>query len=347
MKPLVDLFPVVQSKIETPVCIAMGPVRPVAGFAQRIGGDVTCFQMDLFQARRLEETLREDGSQATIATAPDLWDLPQKFQTVLLPAMYDADRELKIDLLEQAWHVLVPGGRIVVVSEHTKDTLFAKQLKKFFGKPSISPPVRDCGTAFWATKADEPRERRRHEVTYHARLPNVASQTIVCRPGLFSYGEFDMGSRAMIEVAELKAGESVLDMGSGVGTVGCLAGQLVGPTGHVTFVDSHLRAVQLSELNAKANGLTNFAAIAAPTFEPLEPKSFDVILANPPYYNNQEIAALFVSTAKRLMKPDGRLYFVTRMPTAAVPVVFEIFGDCSVVENRGYSVIVAGAIPHP
>jgi 23S rRNA (guanine1835-N2)-methyltransferase len=345
MKPLVELWPVVQSKIVPPVCIAMGPVGPVAAFAQRIAGDVTCFQMDLHQARRLQEVIREDGSTAQVATGPDLWDLEPKFQTVLLPAMYDADRELKIDLVEQAWHVLNPGGKIVVVSEHTKDTLFVKLLKKYFGKPSISPPMRDVGTAFWATKVDEPREKRRHEVNYHARLPNVASQNIVCRPGLFSYGEFDMGSRAMIEVAELKPGERVLDMGCGVGTVGCLAGQIVGPSGHVTFVDSHLRAVQLAEWNARANGLTAFDVKAAAQFEGLKPGSYDVILANPPYYNNAEIAALFLATARRLLKPTGRLFFVTRMPTATVPVVFEVFGDCAVIENRGYSVIVAGNMP--
>jgi 16S rRNA (guanine1207-N2)-methyltransferase len=31
------------------------------------------------------------------------------------------------------------------------------------------------------------------------------------------------------------------------------------------------------------------------------------------------------------------------MPTAVVPMIFETFGDCSVIENRGYSVIMAGA----
>jgi 16S rRNA G1207 methylase RsmC len=345
MNPLIDLYPVVQSKIVAPVCIAMGPVRPSAAYANRIGGPVTCFQMDVFQAKRLEEIIREDGSEAKVVVAPDLWDLEPHFETVLLPAMYDADRELKIDLVEQAWHILKPGGKIVVVSEHLKDTLFAKLLKKVFSKPSIAPTVRDTGTCFWATKVDEPRERRRHEVNYHAKLPSTPSQNIICRPGMFSYGEFDMGSRAMLEVAELKAGESVLDMGSGVGTIGCLAAHLVGETGHVTFVDSHVRAIQLSKMNAKANGITWFSTHTAAQFEGLKLGSFDVILANPPYYNNQEIAAVFVNTAKRLLSPNGRFYFVTKMPTATVPVVFEIFGDCSVIENRGYSVIVAGAIP--
>jgi 16S rRNA (guanine1207-N2)-methyltransferase len=346
MKPLVELFPLVQSKIIAPVCVAMGPVRPVAQFAQRVGGEVTCFQMDLYQARRLEETIREDGGPSKVFTAPDLWDIPEKFQTVVLPALYDADRELKIDLVEQAWHILAPGGKLIVFSEHTQDVLFNKLLKKMIGKCSVAPALKDVGTVFWATKAQEDnRDRRRHQVNYHAKLPDGPSMNFVCWPGLFSYGEFDLGSRAMVEVAELKPGDRVLDMGCGVGTVGCLAAQRVAPNGHVTFVDSHLRATTLSEANCKENGITNYTIHPAATFEGLKSDSFDAILANPPYYNNTEIAAMFINTAWRLLKPGGRVYFVTRMPTATVPVFFQIFGDCSVIENRGYAVIVSEKLP--
>jgi 16S rRNA (guanine1207-N2)-methyltransferase len=30
------------------------------------------------------------------------------------------------------------------------------------------------------------------------------------------------------------------------------------------------------------------------------------------------------------------------MPTAVMPLIFETFGDCSVIENRGYSVVISG-----
>ena len=45
MKPLVELFPLIEDKIVPPACIAMGPVWPVAKFAARIGGEPVCFQM--------------------------------------------------------------------------------------------------------------------------------------------------------------------------------------------------------------------------------------------------------------------------------------------------------------
>ena len=68
-----------------------------------------------------------------------------------------------------------------------------------------------------------------------------------------------------------------------------------------------------------------------------------MILANPPYYAKSEITRLFVEGARDLLKPGGRYYIVTKMPTAVVPMIFETFGDCSVIENRGYSVVMAEA----
>lgn len=341
MKPLVELFPLIEDKIVAPVCVALGPVWPVAKFADRIGGAPVCYQMDVYQAGRLEEGIREVGCAATVAVAPDLWDLTQRFKTVVLPALYDSDRELKIDLIEQSWHVLEPGGKLLVVSEHMKDSLFAKQLKKVFGKCSMTPASK-AGTAFWATKeSDDGRARRRHEVNFHAKIGEGPSMNFITRPGLFAYGKFDLGSRAMIEVAELKAGDRVLDMGSGCGAVGCLASAMIAPGGTVTFVDSNTRATALSELNAKANGVTNFKVYTASHFEGLPPESFDVILANPPYYANADIARLFVDAARGLLAPGGRFFYVTRMPTGTVGEVFGAFGDCSVIENRGYSVVLA------
>ena len=114
-----------------------------------------------------------------------------------------------------------------------------------------------------------------------------------------------------------------------------------GPKGVVTFIDSNLRAIALAELNAKANGVPNPRFLAATRLEGLGMNEFDVILANPPYYAKSEITRLFVEGTRDLLKPGGRYLIVTKMPTAVVPMIFETYGDCSVIENRGYSVVIA------
>lgn len=341
MKHVLELFATVAKRVKPPVCIALGPPWPAANLVKAINSpDTVCFQMDLHQADRVRECLAELETTAEVIAGPDLWDLEPKFETVLFPAASHADRELKIDMIEQAYHILRPGGTLISLSEYEKDTQFAKWQKKVFGKCGESPSSEN-GMAFWSTKTDEGK-RRRHEIAFHAKLADGSPMEFVSRPGTFSYGRFDDGSRAMIDVVEIEKGDSILDLGCGNGAVGCLLAAKAGPKGSVTFIDSNLRAMALAELNVKANSVTNAKFVAATRLQGLEPKSFNVIVANPPYYAKSDITRLFIEGAKELLKRNGRYYIVTKMPTAVVPLIFETFGDCSVIENRGYSVVIAG-----
>jgi 16S rRNA (guanine1207-N2)-methyltransferase len=342
MRHLTDLFATIADRVAPPVCVALGPARPAARLVAALNGaEAVCYQMDLHQADKLRHLLAEEGAAAEVVAAADLWDLPPRFQTVLFPAAAQSEWDLKLDVIEQAFHVLVPGGKLVTLSEYEKDSQVAKWHKKVFGRCGETPASK-LGMAFWSTREkDQP--RRRHEVSFHARLGDGPPMSFVSRPGVFSYGRFDNGSRALAEVAEVNEGDHVLDLGSGVGAVGCLAGAKAGPGGRVTFVDSNLRAAALSELNAKANGLANSRVVASATLEGLGEGEFDVVLANPPYYGDSVVARLFVTGSRPLLKPGGRFYIVTKMPTAVVPLIFDAFGGCDVIENRGYTIATATA----
>jgi len=341
MKDLTALFASVAHRVQPPVCIALGPPWPVANLVKSIGGvSSNCVQFDLHQTARVRECLEEVGTTAEVVTVADLWDVPARFNSVIFPASAHADRELKLDVVEQAYHILNPGGLFLTLSEYEKDNQFAKWQKKIYGKCGETPSSEN-GMAFFSTKTDDDRPRRRHEITFHARIGDGASMTFVSRPGTFSYGRFDHGSRAMLEVAEIRKNDNILDLGCGNGAVGCLAAAKTGPNGGVTFIDSSLRALSLAELNAKANNVPNPRLLAATRLEGLGMSEFDVILANPPYYAKSEITRLFVEGTRDLLKRGGRYYIVTKMPTAVVPMIFETYGDCSVIENRGYSVVIA------
>ncbi|MDB5306537.1 MAG: rlmG [Gemmataceae bacterium] len=338
---LTDLFATVSGKVRPPVCVVLGPPWPVANLVKALGGvETVCYQMDLHQADRVRDCLAEVGAEAGVAVHPDPWDLDPRFETAIFPAAAQADRELKLDVVEQAYHILRPGGLFLSLSEYERDNQFAKWHKKVFGKCGETPAGED-GMAFWSTKTDAGK-RRRHEVTFHAKLPDGQPMAFVSRPGTFSYGRFDTGARAMVEVAEVRKGDTILDLGCGNGAVGCLLSAKAGPRGRTTFIDSNLRAVALAELNAAANGVPNPQFLTSTRLEGLGRGAFDVILANPPYYAKSEITRLFVEGARDLLRPGGRYYLVTKMPTAVVPMIFETFGDCSVIENRGYAVVIAG-----
>ena len=344
MKHLTELFATVAHRVKPPVLIALGPPWPVANLVKELGlpeAEVTCAQFDLHQTARVRETLAEVGVAAEVVTVADLWDLPTKFNTVIFPASAYADREVKLDVVEQGYHVLAPGGLFLTLSEYERDSQFAKLQKKLFGKCGETPSS-EHGMAFFSAKTDDSTERRRHEIKYHAKIGEGAPMEFVSRPGTFSYGRFDTGSRAMLEVAEINERDNVLDLGCGNGAVGCLASAKAGPKGCITFIDSSLRALALAELNAKANNVTNTRFVTATRLEGLEDRAFDVILANPPYYAKSEITKLFIEGAKDLLRPHGKYYIVTKMPTAVMPLIFETCGDCSVIENRGYSVVISG-----
>lgn len=344
MKHVTDLFAAVAHRVKPPVLVALGPPWPVANLVKALGlpeAEVTCAQFDLHQTDRVRECLAEVGAAAEVVAVADIWDLPPRFNTVIFPASAQSDREVKLDVVEQGYHALAPGGLFLTLSEYEKDSAFAKLQKKVFGKCGETP-ASENGMAFFSTKTDDSPRRRRHEVKYHASIGDGPSMEFASRPGTFSYGRFDSGSRAMLEVAEIHERDHVLDLGCGTGAVGCLAGAMAGPRGRVTFIDSSLRAIALAELNAKANGIASARFVTATRLQGLEESAFDVILANPPYYAKSEITRLFVEGARDLLKPGGRYYLVTKMPTVVMPLIFDTFGDCSVIENRGYSVVISG-----
>ncbi len=340
-----DLLPLLGERLLPPFGVVLGAPGEAARIAVALASDETiAYQMDLHSAERLTEALAELGSRARVETAADLWDLPPDFRTLVYPAAKGGERELKIDLVEQAYHVLRADGVFAVLSPYRKDDFFPPLLKKVFGR--VHAPTMDGGTLFWCRREGD-RPRRRHEVTFQVRVGEDRSARFVSRPGTFAYGRFDDGARALIAEAEVRPGDRVLDVGCGCGTNGVLAGLRAGPEGHVAFVDSNARAVALAALNARENGLASFEAVASSRVEGLPDKSFDVVLANPPYLAQGAVAGLFIMRARSLLKPGGRLYVVTRQPNEVAEMVVDNFGNVDGVMRGGYTVFTARAVAKP
>jgi 16S rRNA G1207 methylase RsmC len=286
--------------------------------------------------------LAERHLSATVATHPDLWDMPADFQTAIFPVEPRGERMLKLDMVEQAYHILKPQGTLAVLSRQDNDTFFPAALKKIYGK--VHAPNIGEATLLWCQRGDD-RPRRRHEVTFQVSggESDMPSMRFVSRPGVFSYGRFDNGARALVETAIINPGDRILDLGCGVGTNGIICGRRGGPTSQVTFVDSNCRAAALAELNAAVNGLTGFDVRTNWNLDDLPRRHFDVVLANPPYFANLNIAQRFVEQSRPLLKRDGRFYLVTKQPSQVGPMVADNFGLTEPVERRGYVILCAAA----
>jgi 16S rRNA (guanine1207-N2)-methyltransferase len=319
------------------LAVVLGSPTEVVNLLSALPGlEAVCFQMDLHQSERLQAELAEAEIAARVVTLPDLWDLPADVQSAIYMPARGGERELKIDMVEQGFHVLRPGGAFIVWSSYQDDPFFPGLLKKVFGRQHEHRDGRD--TVLWCARQGE-RPRRRHEVTFQARVGEGPSCRFVSRPGVFSYGRLDHGARALVEAAEVRAGDRVLDMGCGTGAVGVLAAQRTRTQGFIAFVDSNVRAVALAGVNAAANGVARFLAVATSRVDGVEADSFDVVLANPPYYANSSIAHLFIERAREVLKPEGRFYLVTRQPDAMGEAVGESFGHVEALQLRGYTVL--------
>src|SRR5579875_1233296 len=126
---------IVRGKVHPPLAVVLGSPAEVAHCLRFLSGiETTCYQMDLYQAERLQAELATQQTPARIKTSADLWDLPADFQTVLYLPARGGERELKIDMVEQAFHILRPHGTFLVWSPYETDSFFAHLLKKIFGR---------------------------------------------------------------------------------------------------------------------------------------------------------------------------------------------------------------------
>ena len=332
-----DLPDLVRDKVRSPLAIVLGSPAETAHCLSFLGGiDATCYQMDLHQSERLLGELAPQQIAAKVTTRADLWDLPADFQTALYLPARAGERELKIDMIEQAFHILRPHGTLLVWSPYETDPFFANLLKKIFGR--VHAPHLDGETVLWCRREGD-RPLRRHEVTFQARIAGGPSCRFLSRPGVFSYGRFDNGARALVETMAVHGGDRVVDLGCGCGTNGVFAAQRAGSNGHITFVDSNVRAIALAEINARNNGVADFQTVATARVEGLPAGSFDVVLANPPYYANYTIAQLFLTRARQLLKPDGRIYLVTKQVQETADLMMETFENVEAWMHRGYTIL--------
>jgi SAM-dependent methyltransferase len=89
---------------------------------------------------------------------------------------------------------------------------------------------------------------------------------------------FDPDTRRLFEVAGIRAGMNVLDLGSGVGDTAMLAAELVGPTGGGGGVDMNPAVLEIARRRAQAAGHTNVTFLTGAIGEVPLDDDFDAIV---------------------------------------------------------------------
>ncbi len=116
-----------------------------------------------------------------------------------------------------------------------------------------------------------------------------------------------LGCGNPVAVAELREGETVLDLGSGGGIDVLLSARRVGPTGRAIGVDMTDEMLALARRNAAEAGASN-VEFRKGTIEalPLDDASVDVVISNCVINLASDKAAVFAEIA-RVLRPGGRM----------------------------------------
>ncbi len=135
-----------------------------------------------------------------------------------------------------------------------------------------------------------------------------------CAPGYAGLGDVpeaavraSLGCGNPVAVADLRPGETVLDLGSGGGIDVLLSARRVGPAGQVYGLDMTVEMLDLARDSARAAGAENVEFLRGQIEAiPLPDGSVDVIISNCVINLSTDRPAVFAESF-RVLRPGGRL----------------------------------------
>ena len=150
--------------------------------------------------------------------------------------------------------------------------------------------------------------------------------------------DISLGCGNPTAMAGLRAGEVVVDIGSGGGLDSFIAAGKVGPTGRVIGVDMTLAMLERARASAEKNHITNVEFRQGYAEEmPVADGEADVIISNCVINLTEDKGQVF-REAFRALKPGGRLEVSDIVTAGPVPLEWR-------ENSEGWSECITGALP--
>ena len=253
--------------------------------------------------------------------------------------------ELELDTLEQLFAEPEAGPRTFYIAAEELNDTFVKRLKKHCGSVSIKNigNIRLLQATLAKPIPDDERCDRRAE--FEVSLPGHDPIKLMTYPGCFCHRRADMGGLALTETVashiDLEKHDRIMDMGCGCGMDGILLA--------TAFPEKELQ-IDYQDSNAAAwasavENLRRYPHTATVHFSADgegNAGTYDIFLANPPYFGDWRIAEFFVQTAARLLKKGGLIAFVSKREGKPRELLEQAgFTLLDAFPRRGYTVLLA------
>ena len=151
-------------------------------------------------------------------------------------------------------------------------------------------------------------------------------------------GEISLGCGNPLAFAGLKAGETVLDIGSGGGMDAFISANKVGPHGKVIGVDMTPAMLERARLSAHKNGYDQVEFRQGEAHNlPVDDSSVDVVISNCVINLTEDKGKVF-KEAFRVLKPGGRLEISDTVTSGSLPASLRANG-------QEWAACVSGSLP--
>ena len=163
--------------------------------------------------------------------------------------------------------------------------------------------------------------------------------------GVFASKKLDRGSALLINKAEVKKGQRILDLGCGYGVVG-ISIMMGYPGIEFVFSDVNERAMKLTKMNLRLHK-SKGKMVCGSMFEKLKDEMFDVILLNPPQTAGKKICFQMIEESRDHLNSKGSLQLVARHQKGGKELekkMKDVFGDVEQVAKKGGFRIYIGRV---
>ncbi|MEZ8928598.1 MULTISPECIES: 16S rRNA (guanine(1207)-N(2))-methyltransferase RsmC [unclassified Vibrio] len=236
-------------------------------------------------------------------------------------------------LLAMLFAKLGKDTEIVVVGENRSGVKSIEKMFTPYGKVVKYDSARRC-SFYWGQCFEQPPAFNLQE-WFKTYTVNIGEQSLTVKslPGVFSHGQFDVGSQLLLDTLPKLKGK-VLDFGCGAGVLGAVMTSRH-PDIELEMCDISAFAVASSQATLEANGLTG-NVFASDVYSDTS-KDYQFIISNPPFHSGLDTSYSATETllaqAPNHMKRSGEMIIVANSFLKYIPIIEQAFGKCATLNK--------------